>query len=155
MTSSRPPRPSSVRKRILREHAALRERLDQLASAVVTLEAGREQSTEAALELAGALYLALRDHIDHEDSVLVPILRDADAWGKVRAEQLAGHHALQRAAFSDASLKQQRGATPAAVAAWLRKLRDELLSDMEHEERELLTVELLRDDPLGIDVEDG
>jgi hypothetical protein len=154
MTSTHP-RPSRIRKRILREHAALRSKLDELSVAVASLAAGGTESTAHALDLAAALYIDLRAHIDYEDAVLVPVLRDADAWGKVRAEQLAQHHAQQRAVFADTSLGAQKQASVSAVAAWLRNLIDELNADMAHEERELLTVDVLRDDLLGIDVEDG
>lgn len=149
------PRPSRIRKRILHEHVALRSKLEELSAAVASLEAGNTRSTSHALDLAAALYIDLRAHIDHEDALLVPVLRDADAWGKVRADQLAHHHAQQRAVFSEASLRAQKGAPVSAVAVWLRNLIDELNADMADEERELLTVEVLRDDLLGIDVEDG
>jgi Hemerythrin HHE cation binding domain len=154
MTSTHP-RPSRVRKRILQEHAALRGKLEELSAAVASLASGGTPSTAHALDLAAALYIELRAHIDHEDALLVPVLRDADAWGKVRADQLEQHHAQQRAAFSDTSLRERKDASVSAVAAWLRNLIEELHADMAHEERELLSVDLLRDDPLGIDVEDG
>jgi len=150
MTSSHP-RPSRIRKRILREHDALRATLEELSQTIATKDFDAARVTALSRQLGEQL----RAHVDHEDALLLPALREADAWGQVRADQLAQHHAQQRAALGEDQLDTQLRAPRAELATWLRGVIDDLRTDMEHEERELLSVELLRDDPLGIDVEDG
>ncbi len=148
-------RPSRVRERILREHRSLRARLDELEKILEHMASGAEQVAARALEQARALYAELRTHIDHEDSVLLPALRDADAWGEVRAERLSEHHEQQREEFSEPSLKRLSSHPPAALEPKLRELIAELRADMEHEEREVLSADILRDDVTTIDPEDG
>jgi hypothetical protein len=148
-------RPSRIRKRILREHQALQAALDQLEVLLTGVVGGTQSAAVSALEHARALCVDLRAHIDHEDELLLPVLRAADAWGNVRADQLAQHHEQQRHAFGEQSLAGLRPEEPTAMVAWLRDLIAALRSDIAHEESELLGAELLRDDVFGIDVEDG
>src|SRR5262245_22562855 len=94
-------RPSQVRARILREHATLRERVEALADLIAQLRAGSTAVLARGLADAQALCCELREHIDFEDALLEPALRETDAWGSVRAERLVRHHAAQRKHFAE------------------------------------------------------
>jgi hypothetical protein len=146
-------RPSGVCRRISREHDALRQKLDELREIASALTAGSEPTVDRALTLARSIWADLHDHLELEDAILLPALRECDAWGAVRAEQLVRHHTEQRAAFSQHSLAGLSTELPATVARFLHAVIDDLMADMAHEERDVLGV--LRDDVLGVDVEDG
>jgi iron-sulfur cluster repair protein YtfE (RIC family) len=145
--------PSSIRQRILREHGALRALLSELQQQVAILPLGGAQQVQRTIALTDTLYTELMQHLDLEDLVLVPALREADAWGPVRARELVGHHATQRQEL--AALRHERTASLGAqqLADRLTSIIDGLHADMFHEERDLLGC--LRDDVLGVDVEDG
>ena len=136
--------PSAVRKRILEEHEVLRGLLATAsAQAARVLDSGDDSDAELALH-ARELYGALTRHLDLEDVILAPALREADAWGPVRAKALAAEHHNQRQqlkrAFGD--LSSDGGA--AELARVIQTLVPSILEDMEREETEL-TPELLTD----------
>lgn len=139
-------RPSQVRARILREHATLRSRLDQLTRETAALQAGDERAVERALALSGELLELLGDHLDLEDRVLAPVLKDADSWGDIRAARLLQHHAEQREQLHGIARSSRTQQSPMALAALLDALIDDLRIDMDHEERSVLSTELLHDD---------
>jgi hypothetical protein len=91
----------------------------------------------------------LMGHLDLEEEVLVPALRDADAWGDERADLLLREHAGQRERFGELlrSLREAR-APLRAVALETRLLVRDVLFDMDHEEHALLSPRVLRDDPV-------
>jgi iron-sulfur cluster repair protein YtfE (RIC family) len=146
--------PSQVRVRILAEHTALRQRLDRLAEA--TAQAGASPSAPAAEVIAQAreLYCALLDHLDFEDALLDETLRGIDAWGPIRAEQLALHHAEQRVQLRNL-LERTRDMSPAELSELLQPVIEDLRADMLDEEQDILSPQLLRDDVIAIDGEVG
>ncbi|MDH5671462.1 MAG: hemerythrin domain-containing protein [Myxococcales bacterium] len=148
-------RPSAVRERIVEEHARLRQQLDALDSAANRLETEGQAALPEALELSRGFHEALRDHIDLEDAILVPTLREADAWGPERADRLAEHHRQQRAEIRALGEADAAEADPVALADRLRQLCREIREDMKHEESGVLSADLLRDDPVAIDAEGG
>ncbi|HEV8321008.1 MAG TPA: hemerythrin domain-containing protein [Myxococcota bacterium] len=149
-------RPSDVRACIIEEHQEIRRmlgRLDRLAHAAVAAAPG---AGVALLQGRRALAERLRTHIDLEDEILVPALRTLDAWGAQRAEAVTRHHAEQRrwlTALLDAVDEPPPEATE--LVRFVRWIGDVLREDMDHEERDLLHADLLRDDPVGIDVQTG
>ena len=146
-------KPSEVRDRIVSEHADMLERLAALDVTLSELRCGRA-SWQSAVSECHSLYDALIAHIDMEDELLVPALRDIDAWGSVRADMLTQHHVAQRqelrAVLGDNGESDQR-----VLATRVGRLIDDLLTDMAHEEREVLARDLLRDDVIAIALEDG
>src|SRR6266511_3273921 len=91
---STPPetRITDVRERVLAEHTKLRvviTEVDKLASAVA---AGETNRLETLRERAAKLYRMLTEHIEHEKTVLAPIIERIDAWGPVRLEQMQHDH---------------------------------------------------------------
>jgi iron-sulfur cluster repair protein YtfE (RIC family) len=95
----------------------------------------------------------LRVHLAAEEELLGPILERLDAWGPVRLELLRSEHAHQRAVLR--ALHADRKLEPREMAKRARSLVADVLVDMEAEERDLLSENLLRDDPIVIDQSEG
>jgi hypothetical protein len=134
------PRPSEVREQVGNQHLQLR-------ILFVEVRAALESDPRAAIE---RLVREVWQHLDFEDRLLVPALREVDAWGRLRAEQIAAEHASQRAALGVLRQLARHGDRRLAVDG-ARGLIDELTADMDAEERDLLDPDLLRDDVIAID----
>jgi CBS domain-containing protein len=148
-------RPSDVRARILAEHDVLRElyaRIEALALRVLADESDAEGPLR---ERCRELYQALLRHIELENTILVPALRETNAFGPVRAQNLLAEHERQRQVLLDALTAAEATASEADVARGVLVLIGELLTDMAHEEQALLHPDLLKDDPIAVDVETG
>ena len=139
-------RPSEVRGRILRGHEALRRQLDDLASVTHALRDGDDSAVGHAISLCEELLIELSRHIDLEDAVLAPLLRDVDAWGPIRAARLLRHHVDQRAELKLIAERSHSEHAPITLAAVLSDLIEDLRADMAFEERDVLSADLLRDD---------
>lgn len=151
---SQPPAPSMVRTRILAEHAVLRVlygTIEQHALAVLDDEADEAgPMRERCAELCNTL---LR-HIELENAVLAPALRDLDAFGPLRAKQLIEEHERQRSALT-ATLISIDALRDHQLAVDILGLLAELRTDMTYEEETLLHPDLLRDDLVTPDTEAG
>lgn len=144
-------KPSEVRERILEEHDQLRRLLidlDALAAAVLDGKAGlgarlRDKATE--------IYEVLRAHIDLEDRILAPALRETPGFGELRERRLLEHHAEQRKAFESAIAELRVGPpSPESLARRVREMVADVRMDMAHEDKDLLNPELLKDDPINV-----
>ncbi|NNL67957.1 MAG: hypothetical protein HKP30_17040 [Myxococcales bacterium] len=146
-------RPSEVRRHVLSDHAHLRERLTRIvryAGAVV-----RGGSAPAGvLRMEGeALLEFMEQHMSYEDQHLVPILREADAWGDVREERFAAEHREQRELLAYALAQLVEPSRPERVVAqMLLDLAELLEKDMHEEEAAFLDPRIVRDDPITIDL---
>lgn len=148
--------PSQVREKILLDHAVIRTSIENLNALIAQVRSGDEGAGEH-LTRDGCTFLEfLVTHIERENRVLVPAIREIDAWGEVRAEQLLKEHTEQTAearslieALADAFTR------PPLAADQLESFLAELEADMAMEERVVLSEDLLRDDIIGIDVEAG
>jgi iron-sulfur cluster repair protein YtfE (RIC family) len=127
--------------------------LDCLAAQALRVLSG-ELAHDHLLEPFEALYRDLRDHLDFEDALLAPALREADAWGGIRADQLERHHREQRQALRELS-ERSRSEPPVALVQTVTSLIADLRADMTHEERDLLSCDLLRDDLVALDASGG
>jgi iron-sulfur cluster repair protein YtfE (RIC family) len=144
---------NSERRRILcAQHARLR----------VTVEIARNAARHAlarggaAGELQTAVLTLQREllaHLAEEEKLLEPVLREIDAWGAVRVDLLRAEHAHQRAVLAVLT-GHQAWPAGAVVAGRTLTLCDDLLSDMEFEERELVNDRVLRDDLILLDASD-
>jgi len=144
---------NSDRRKILRaQHVNLRK----------TIEGARDAARNtlamkgAAGELQAAVTLLQKDlfaHLAEEEKLLEPILPTIDAWGAVRLDLLRAEHAHQRAVLSVLTGHQAWPAGP-VVAGRTLALCDDLLTDMEFEERELINEKVLRDDLILMDASD-
>jgi hypothetical protein len=147
--------PSHVRRRILHEHTLLRERLANLENTLTTLSRGHPADVRALAEAATHLLSDLVRHTHFEDLVLGRVLSEIDAWGPVRAKQLTDHHLQQRrelramiAAYAELSSAEE---TARVTRDWIAWIRD----DMREEEQDILNRNLLRDDPIAVEMEVG
>lgn len=142
------------RRAILRaQHARLRKTIDLARSSAqkALATAGAAGQLQVAV---GALERELLEHLAEEEKLLEPVLAGIDAWGPVRLGLLRAEHAHQRAVLA---ILTGQGAWPAARVVAVRTLAlcQDLLTDMDFEERELLSEKVLRDDCILLDASDG
>ena len=137
-------KPSEIRSRILAEHDDLRRRL----TGIETL-AARALGENALRAAVSQLAAALEEHLSMEDELLLPAIRDVDAWGSIRAKRMMEEHEGQRVTI-DRLNEISRGGDRTELARSVQALRKALLEDMRREESELLHPDLLRDDVISI-----
>jgi hemerythrin-like domain-containing protein len=141
---------SQVRSLILDEHAVIRdvlEEIDQTLGEMTRRVPGSVGRLRATLRTLCDTFLR---HLSHEEMVLRPLLAEVDAWGPARVEAMDEEHQAQRIAISSLTrltLEQDLDATVQRVEEFVRRLR----ADMECEERQGLSPDVLRDDIIVID----
>jgi hemerythrin-like domain-containing protein len=141
---------SQVRRLILDEHLMLRDLLEEI-------EAALGEITRRVPGALGRLRAVLRifhdaflRHLQHEETVLRPVLADVDAWGPARVESMDEEHRSQRAALTQLSrlaLDADLDCTLQQIEGFIRRIR----ADMDDEEHHALSEEVLRDDIIVID----
>ncbi len=145
------PLPSEIRKRILDEHKVLRQMLGNIQRTAERVLAGDADSEADLNEQARELYQTFLRHIELEDTILAPALKETDSFGPVRAKELEKEHQKQRHQFKTALASiEHEGAENLAKSMEL--LVPYILKDMKHEEQELLSDSLLKDDPVNADL---
>jgi hypothetical protein len=132
-----------VRARVLADHAKLRTAIAEVDRLAYAVSAEEVRHINALREQAENLYRMLAAHIDHEDAVLAPIIRQIDAWGPVRHEQMRNDHANQRAALAQAIRDLETGGP--ALGQVVQSMCWEILHDMKREEHDLLHPDLWRE----------
>ena len=118
------------------QHDALRELIAILRERLQVARHGTEIPVAALAEQTAQLLDTLLEHIDAEDAILDPVLRQKR--GDAVADAMTAHHHAQRDAFQQ-TIKALRGgelATAYMVTA-LEDIMGELARDMEHEEKNL------------------
>jgi iron-sulfur cluster repair protein YtfE (RIC family) len=147
-------RPSLVRARVLERHAELCTKLELLQQLALEIDGGSAVAAERAAALTYELFDELADRLDIEEQVLMPMLRESDAWGAQRANELVKHHDQQWHELKALRARADE-LTALELSAGLAQLVAALRSDLMAEDCDLLAADVLRDDVLGIDVEDG
>lgn len=150
-------RPSEVRGHVLQDHEGLRRDLDRLEERAK--QTRREDPVSHLPSLLGdaeTLLEKLQVHMRWEEVHLLPVLRDADAWGEERALRLERDHREQRALLDFILERLHDTERPnellySDVFGLIAFLRE----DMEEEERDLLDERVLRDDVIAIEMEAG
>lgn len=146
---------AEMRERLLRDHAALRRRVER----VETLSRGALSSASGIQELraeARELIRALEQHMSWEDEHLLAVLADVDEWGPERAQRMQADHREQRELLRYAtSVLDDPSRAIELLARTTLDLARLLQDDMEDEEQAVLDPAVLRDDVVGIDVETG
>jgi CBS domain-containing protein len=146
------PSPSEVRARIQREHHVLRGMLTDAEATARRVLAGEAGLASTLLGCARELYRTLLRHIDLEDAILAPELRDTDAYGPQRAQALLSGHRHQRDALRTALLGlDEVGDDARSLAREIEKLAIDVRADMAREDGELLDERLLRDELVATD----
>jgi hypothetical protein len=137
--------PSQVRTRILRDHDSLRRHLSELEAECRAMLTDSTR-TDCVRGLAHEVLWELTQHTELEDEILAPALLEIDAWGQVRADQLLTHHRCQRERIHALADLYDAGLALTEIKLITESFIAELRDDMEHEERDLLHPDLLRDD---------
>jgi len=141
---------------LLAQHKQLRERIVDVGEASANVLASDEADLPVrASEMERAIGVfadEMRTHLATEEELLGPILERLDAWGPVRLDLLRSEHAHQRAVLHALHVGCRLGAREMARRA--RMLIADVLLDMDAEERDLLSEDLLRDDPIILDASD-
>jgi hemerythrin-like domain-containing protein len=144
-----------ARSHITNEHAVLRSLCRALVDAAQTAVLDENQG-QYVRDVLDQLCTEIEKHLDYEERVLIPILRDADAWGPVRVEQLSKEHAEQRAFLFGLLEDAQEGMRDIGALA------DEIIcfaarfeQDMEEEEERLLNADALGERMVVVDQIDG
>lgn len=150
-------KPSEVRERIRGEHQVLKELLRKVEGlASRTLEGDEDAAAELGYASRRTYQLLLR-HVDLEDRLLVPALREGGARGRRLADRLEEEHGKQRAELREAlsALDARAEGNPAPLAQRMLGLVEAVRNDIAHEEKDVLNEQLLRDDPMLADLFTG
>jgi hemerythrin-like domain-containing protein len=149
-------RPGEVRQRVLSDHENLRKMLETLEALCGEVLSGERRLVGPLRDRAEALLARLAEHMRWEDRHLAEALREADAWGEERADELEREHQEQRQLLRGALARLQDEGRPAPmIARELADLVHRLREDMLSEEKALLDERVLRDAVIGTDVETG
>ena len=136
--------PSAVRKIILADHEQLRAKLKGIEAVI---ESRSYSGLSKLLQEFTQLFLS---HIDNEERILRPVLRDLDAWGAVRVDRMNKEHAVQREEIRVLDLLVAAN-RPEEYLEPVKKFIEEVYRDMNAEEQECLHPDVLKDDliPVG------
>jgi hypothetical protein len=145
------PSASDVRREIFAQHGVLRTFLADAAQTARSAAGGDVAAGRMLFAICARLRSRLERHMAFEEGALVPALRASDPWGIERARRLLEEHVRQRQELSALVQLSQTEAEARTVAFTLQTLISDVLIDMDHEERELLTREVLHDDPIVLD----
>lgn len=146
---------SEVRQRILTDHVFLRTLIKEVATSAD--EALRDEKSRPGVRVAlAALRTEFERHLEYEETNLMPLLRDADAWGPIRASHMVTDHAGQRAVL--VALLEDAGdgiRTMEALVDEIGWFVQSFEHDMVEEESTLLSAEALGEEMLVVDQIDG
>ncbi len=148
--------PSEVRSRIRSDHAELRKVFDEVTALATKVKAGETRLQGRLRERCREVYGTLLRHMELEDAILAPALRETDSFGPVREQQLRDEHAQQRGVLARALSEldnSEKGA--AALAQSVVDLMESIRQDMEHEDADLLNENLLKDDVINAGIFGG
>lgn len=143
-----------VRGRVRAEHAILRS----LSNALVAV--AREATCDGkqlpyVQSILGQLASELELHLEFEERELIPILREADAWGPVRVEAISEEHSQQRTLIR-ALVENARGPCDiGALAEELGRFVESFARDMAEEEEHLLNADALGEESVVLEQTDG
>src|SRR3954468_2292087 len=115
------------------EHVWLSEKLTRLEASAASVFGGAPEEIAQLRERTRNLCESLWFHLATEDEILVPLLRDLDAWGEVRVERVQNDHQTQRMEIGELR-KKAEAADPVALAEAVLTFAKALRADMAHEE---------------------
>ncbi len=144
--------PSQIREMMRAEHANIRQLLERTADQAQLILDEKEPGDRqigALRDTARQLYASLTAHIELENRLLVPALKQTDAWGPMRADGLITCHEQQKRAVEGTLMElDDLSQPPKTLAAHVESLVESIRLDLDSEETNLLDSELLRDDPI-------
>jgi hypothetical protein len=134
---------NAARTKIFLEHGQLRSRLGE---ALAIVDGAARGDSAALAELPRVVICSLADlksHFAFEESVLVPLLAASGSVGKSDAVELVRGHADQRERLGALVDDVDRSRASPALAADLRRLVDDVFTDMADEEAKLIRSEVV------------
>jgi len=144
---------SGIRSQIVAEHGELRALVPHVESLAKQFEESAPEGHDLAKPLreAGlALYQKFAEHLDHEQALLEPVLRAAGPEGRRMALSLEHEHREQRELLDFLLRRLQEQPTPTLlIARQLQNFTNFLRLEMDHEEKTMLSPELLGDSEPG------
>ncbi len=154
----RPPalRPSEIRQRLLNQHRWIAELAAGVEQAAKHVLAGATDAEQSFTYSVRELEAAVQSHNDFEERVLAPLLQRVDAWGPERVGMMVKKHAQEHTSVTRALEASQSPRLDLLARARVASAAiAELLDHMAREEREILHVNLLRDDIVTVDQSGG
>jgi hemerythrin-like domain-containing protein len=149
-------RASEVATRILAEHALLRPILRETKYLADCLAKGEKGALEPLRAFALMLYEKLVAHVDLEDRILAPVVRDIIGWGPSLHIDMIQEHARQREHLQSDIAGLRIGSIPEEqLAESINGFVESLMRDMDAEEGRLLLRSDLLTDALLSDGEAG
>lgn len=143
-----------VRQRIATDHAMLRSLIRALIAVSRAAERD-EQQRPVIRDVLGQLCCEVERHFRFEEEFIVPLIREVDAWGPARAEQLCKEHEEQRAVLVALAEDAEEGVRNvedlAEEIVWFFQRFER---EMAEEEQRLLDAETLGAEPI-VDQIDG
>jgi hypothetical protein len=145
----------SARLAVLDQHIELRRLLKiGMAQVHAAFKTGGALGGEPLRSLVGVVHDVFVQHLADEEALILPILEDDLPLGPLRARRLREEHNSQRAELR-ALCGWPEEYDDLELALRFEGLASSLLDDISHEERELLTSEIIRDDCIVIDQSGG
>jgi iron-sulfur cluster repair protein YtfE (RIC family) len=140
MSKEIPSRFSTARASILNQHDELRRQL-RTGVALAGAAARRDQPCiEELPNLIDSLLARFSEHLVFEEATLVPLLRHGDSVDRAHADRLVKEHNHQRKELQVLLMLARSGCEPQTVALSFQNLLNDLIADMESEERWLTEV---------------
>jgi hypothetical protein len=143
-----------ARRMVLDQHVELRRLLKMGMAQAVAGVRGQALPHEPLRSLVAMIHDVFVQHVADEEALILPILEDDLPLGPVRAKRLREEHAGQRAEL-EALCNWPEEESDLELALRFEGLGTALLDDIAHEERHLLTPEIIRDDCIVIDQSGG
>lgn len=148
------PSAESARRLVLEQHLGLRRMLMMGLAQVIGAEGLQEPQHEPLRALVGEIQSVFVQHLADEEALILPILENDLPLGPMRAAALCEEHARQRAELEALSAWPEERSDQ-ELAMRFGRLAAALLEDIAHEEREVLTADVIRDDSIVIDQSGG
>jgi hypothetical protein len=154
MNSTSEMTPTDVAQLIKATQTDARAKLDELSRVAKSIATAGPTEFARVIRLTRTLYAELKAQIAVEMELLVPALRSADAWGKVRADRLIGQLRTRRKELKSLR-KSYSKAEQSTLGADIERFVDGRRAGMAAADRDTLSPNVLRDDVLGVDVNGG
>lgn len=146
---------TEIRQELMQQHAGLRELAAATRAAADQVKGGASGARDALRTNIAMLDQALHAHNDREEELLGAIIKTIDAWGEVRASLMDEHHEAEHERILGTLRSAADAPDPTAAAEMVHGVLAELADHMEHEEQEILSPNVLRDDIYTVDYGGG
>lgn len=145
------PGADAIRAAVMQGHAEVRNVLREVVRLLPRAGGGNPFWLDELRASLQRLTVAVQRQNREEQQLLDPFLQAADAWGVVRVERLQEERDLEARMVQNACVLSE----PLALAGAARAIVRPLIRLLRREEREALAPDVLRDDGIVIDQQDG